>query len=443
MVEGVGQEIALILELSDSKPNNPKGDDIMNTHDKIVKARTALILDAPFFGSMALRLVLKEDEMLERPESKRTCWVDGVSFGYNPDYIEQLSFDELKGVLCHEVMHLALGHHTRRGERDVAQWNEAADYVINPIVVDAGLILPEAIPIRNEFRDKSAEQVYGILAKEKQEQESQNKQQDQQQGPGSGAQGPNGNQQGQGQGQPDQSDQNGSMTGEVRDYPGDTDDGASATQAEMDKQGQEWQIIATQAATQATKCGSMPGGAMEEIRILNQPKVDWRSALMRFVDQLDNVDWSFSKPNHRYADEDFIMPSLHSYKLPEIVVAIDTSGSVSSAELVQFASEIEEILNVHDTTLKVVYCDRQVRDTVTFSREDMPIKLDVKGRGGTAFSPLFEHVNKFDDPPTCVVYLTDLDCNDFGPEPDYPVLWVQTLGRINRETPFGEVINMH
>ena len=53
---------------------------------------------------------------------------DGRRIVYNPAFVEKLSPAELEGVLAHEIMHCALAHHCRRGERDTQLWNQATDY---------------------------------------------------------------------------------------------------------------------------------------------------------------------------------------------------------------------------------------------------------------------------------------------------------------------------
>jgi len=161
------------------------------------------------------------------------------------------------------------------------------------------------------------------------------------------------------------------------------------------------------------------------IEKLNEPKVNWREALQRFVEQQAKNDYSFKRPNNRFSGRGVILPTLHSEELPPIIVAIDTSGSVSKEDLEQFASEIDDILTHYNTSVHAVYVDTAVRGKEVFSQENRPVKLGAKGRGGTRFSPLFEHVNAMEEPVTCVIYMTDLDATDFGPAPDYPVLWMQ------------------
>ena len=106
-------------------------------HPAMIRARAALVLDHPFFGSIALRLTLKPDP---------TCsdlWTDGRTLGFNPSYAAALSEAALIGAQAHEVMHLACAHHVRRGKRDRALWNKACDFVVNQLLLDAGFSLPQ------------------------------------------------------------------------------------------------------------------------------------------------------------------------------------------------------------------------------------------------------------------------------------------------------------
>ena len=112
---------------------------------RIQKSRAALLLDHPFFGTLLFRLGARPRTSIE------TMATDGVSLFYNPKFVETLSAAQLMGTLAHEVMHPALQHHTRRNGRDPRRWNMACDYAINPILVDAGLTLPEGVLLEDRL----------------------------------------------------------------------------------------------------------------------------------------------------------------------------------------------------------------------------------------------------------------------------------------------------
>lgn len=76
-----------------------------------------------------------------------------------------------------------------------------------------------------------------------------------------------------------------------------------------------------------------------------------------------------------------------------------------------------------------------------------PIISNVPGGGGTAFSPTFKWIEENAEQAAAIVYFTDLDCSDYGPEPDTPVMWLayghpQRLPALIARVPWGEVIEL-
>ncbi len=126
-------------------------------HERIMKQRAALVLSQPFFGALALRLAIIEDPTCE------SMWVDGVRLGYNPAYVDNLDDLELRGVLAHEVLHVANGHSWRMGARDQGRWNRACDYAVNPLVLNAQFKLPQGVLLDGRYLGKSAEEIYAML----------------------------------------------------------------------------------------------------------------------------------------------------------------------------------------------------------------------------------------------------------------------------------------
>lgn len=352
---------------------------------QITKARIALIRSQPFFGTLALRLQPQEDP------AAPTAWTDGRTLGYNPEFILSLTVDQLRGLICHEVMHIANLHHLRKGEREHKRWNVAADFAINPLIINAGMELPPGGLNNPAYNDQSAEHIYNLLPPD--------------QG-GDGSEGP----------------------GEVRPFPG----GA----AEQALEEQQTKIAVQQAAQMAKAQGKLPGSLARLIEELGECKVDWKEALHRFVSQSARNDYTFKRPNKRYISTGFYLPSLYSEELPPLVVAIDTSGSVDAKMLAAFGGELEGILQQYPTELTVIYCDAKVNHVDTFSR-DTPVKLHPHGGGGTDFRPVFDYVEKQGLEPCCLIYLTDL-MGTFPQEPaPYPVLWITDE---RTQAPWGETI---
>src|SRR5215471_13435243 len=129
-----------------------------NLQQKLTRARTQLLLNQPFFGTLCLRLKLMTGPV-------RTMATDGRRILYDAGFANSLPPAELEAVLAHEVLHCALGHHCRRGQRDPRLWNEAADLAINPLLVANGFSLPAGALIDPAFDNLSAEEIYARLLK--------------------------------------------------------------------------------------------------------------------------------------------------------------------------------------------------------------------------------------------------------------------------------------
>ncbi|BBO83647.1 hypothetical protein DSCO28_42130 [Desulfosarcina ovata subsp. sediminis] len=136
------------------------------------------------------------------------------------------------------------------------------------------------------------------------------------------------------QGDPGQGDPG--RSGEVRDAP-PAEDGAGGIGEDTTGESQ-WRINLAQAASRARSMGDLPAGLARMIERLLSPKLDWRQLLNRFIQASARSDYAWMPPNRRYLHRNLYLPAMRSTDLPEVVVAVDTSGSVSSTELNQFAA---------------------------------------------------------------------------------------------------------
>jgi predicted metal-dependent peptidase len=138
---------------------------------RIVKARAALITAHPFFGALALHLQPVQTTSYPRLAT------DGRHLFYNVEFLDTVSGEELKGIIAHEVYHCALKHHTRRNGREPKEWNQATDFVINPMVLKAGLKLPTWVLLDPQYDGLSAEQVYRIRQQQRQQRQQEREEQ--------------------------------------------------------------------------------------------------------------------------------------------------------------------------------------------------------------------------------------------------------------------------
>ena len=391
---------------------------------RIRKARTALLLDHPFFGSLLFRLKSEEDRAIP------TMATNGVVLRYNPVFVDTLNAATLAGVLAHEVMHPALQHHTRRAKRDPVRWNEACDYAINPLLLDAGVHLPDDVLVDPRFRGMSAEQIYNLRETEAQPDSASESESAKDRGSESNNSTGSNND----DGSPPVPESQGGI-GQVVDAP-EACEGESGN----GEQAREWEIAVNQAATLAQQAGKVPAGLRRTLEGAAEAKVDWRELLRRLWSDTIPADSSWMRPNRRHIWSGLYLPGVVREGTGEIAIAVDCSGSVNARQLRLFEAEIRSILEgQRPERVHVLYFDAEVHKVDTYAAGEM-LHLDPVGGGGTDFGPCFDWLNEHGIHPQTMVFLTDLYGSFPESAPDYPVIWASTGGR---QAPFGSVIPMH
>lgn len=371
--------------------------------DRMIAARTALLLGNPFFGALALGLRLQEDPTCP------TAWVDGRTLGFNPKFISGLTHAQATALVAHEVMHCAQGHPWRRDDRQFLPFNIACDKVINSTLKEAGFTLPpQAYYAEGPEEGQSAEWIYARFPVQE---------------VGSSGQG-------------DGEEGTGDPLGEVRDAPtaakdGDGKDEDVPTEA-------DWQQATKQAAMAAKAQGKLPGSLARFADQVTQPKVDWKSALRRFVQERGKSDYTWSKPNRRFIGMGLYLPELESHELGEIAIAVDTSGSIDNVALAAAKAEVTAVIDeCKPSAVTVYYADAAIAQADRFERGDM-LDWRPKGGGGTDFRPVFKACEDAEVQPLCIIYISDLQ-GTFGEPPDIPTVWVTDGPSL---APFGETLRM-
>ena len=383
-----------------------------------------LLSTQPFFGSLALRLPFVEDR------GRVTIASDGQCIRYNPEWVAAASADDIRMTVSRVVLACTLKHHTRRAKRNYSRWQKASQMVTLPIMRDAGLT------DQTGGLEMSIEKAYETLPKEDEEEE------------GDGASASSSSDPG-GVGEiMDAPATSGDGNGEGGEGEGDSDgtgvssfDASAAIKAEE----QDWDEAMHQAAQLAIAQGNLPGRVREMVHSAHHSDVDWRTILRRFMSANAKTDYTWAQPNRRHIDSGLYLPSLHSATIPYIVFAIDTSSSLDTRALENIWAEIREAAaDLNPEWVTVLQCDTSVHSAEQYTPGELPENLEAVGRGGTAFAPVFEYLAD-EAPPQFLVYLTDLECSNYGDEPGYPVIW----GCCNRrgyeawlEPPFGEVVEI-
>jgi predicted metal-dependent peptidase len=376
----------------------------MRKDEELALAGKELMLEHPFYGMFLIGL------NKEWNESVPTAGVSKHNINYklviNTEFWNSLSSDHKKGLLWHELLHIVFDHlNLRDGFGDKRLFNIAADCELNqyitPSYLPDGAILPSSFPNLKLDRKAGTNYYYKIL-----------------------------------QDNPDDPD-----VQQLMDGAGDMHasweefDNLSESEKKLLKAQAEYQL--KEAAEECLKSqGHLPGEIAQiykRITEVTPSKFNWRAYLRRFAGNSYVVETKLSrkKLNKRYPDA----PGMKFKPKKHILVAIDTSGSVSNDELVEFFNEIRHIHKT-GTEITVLQCDTQIN-----SIEKYNPKKDVKvqGRGGTEFDPVLDYYNKHSKVFTCLVYLTDGECYTTI-TPRGRMLWViSSRARINEQLPGPQI----
>ncbi len=398
---------------------------------KLSAARTRLILDKPFLGALALRLPMIEAD----PRWCPTTATDARAFYYNRRYIQALSRAETEFILAHEALHCALAHFARRQHRVKRRWDLACDLAVNPLLINEGLKPPPNALVVPDFEDMTAEEIYPCL-EDDDEQETMDRhvydEADGKNDSSSGqAPGPSRDPGGRSQ-DPDSGDTGAPPRGAPQPPP------LSAT--ERADLGARWQQRLAGAAQQAQQAGKFGGALARLVDHLLQPQLPWRMLLARYLNAIARDDYSFIRPSRREGAA--ILPSLRSTQV-ELVVVIDTSGSIHAEAMNEFLAEASALKGQMRARITLLACDQALAADgpwVCEPWEELKLPREFPSGGGTSFLPPFEWVERQDRPPDLLLYFTDARGEFPKQAPAYPVIW---LVKGKATVPWGQRIQLN
>ncbi len=414
--------------------------DIQAIDTKLAAARTRLILEKPFLGALVLRLPMHP----AKPGWCPTTATDARAFYYNPEYIDALSLDQTQFMLAHEALHCALSHFARRQHRVKHRWDLACDYAINPLLIDDGLTPPPNALVMPIYKGMTAEEIYPLID-ENDESETLDKHaydnDESSRGSSTGLREDDLDKR-QPPDQPDQGDQ-----GSGADARDQTDPSLGTSQPppplapdEQETLNVQWQQRMAGAAQQAMQHGRLGGELARMIDHLLQPQLPWRTLLARYMSAAARDDYSYMRPSRR--EGDFILPTLRSHQL-DLVVAVDTSGSIKDGEMEEFIAEVNALKGQVRARVTLLPCDAKLCEGAPWvfnPWEEFRRPEGIKGGGGTSFLPVFSWIASEGIRPDLLIYFTDAQGDFPDNEPSYPVIW---LVKGKSKTPWGQRIQLN
>lgn len=421
-------------------------EDKAHLETKLAAARTRLILEKPFLGSLVMHLPLKAAD----PKWCKTTATDARSFYYNPDYIARLTLEQTQFALAHEAMHCALSHFNRRGHRMRHRWDVACDYAVNMILDEERMQPPDAALMNAAYRGLTAEEIYPLLHEDPPEEtqdmhlfdndssEGEDGQsQEQSQSPGKG--------QGEDENRDDRRDSQGAEgqqqdSGQGEEQSADDRDGPPPAPKDLDKLDEQWKSRLAAAAQAARQAGKLSQSMLRLVDDLLSPQLPWRALLARYMMNAARDDYSFQRISRREGDA--LMPRLHSQSV-KVVVALDTSGSVTREELQEFLTEIDALKAQVRADVVLHACDDKLDGAGPWHFamwETMTLPAELSGGGGTDFRPVFSWLEQERINPDILVYFTDAEGQFPRQEPAFPVVW---LVKGKAGVPFGTRIQLN
>lgn len=308
------------------------------------------------------------------------------------------------------------------------------DYAINPMVLDAGCALPGFGLYEDRFRNMTAQAIYAELMKNQKKIDELLSKLPKMMVPGQGdGQGnANGDDQGDGQGMGDMI--HGGVI-DLKDFKDEQGNQISASEVEHNIM-----MKVAAAANMAKSIGKMPVGFDGLITAMGKPTINWHDYIHLWVKGTKPDDYTWARPNRRMlANHRVYMPQLELRGAGTGLLSIDTSGSVSDAELVKYVTEIVGVIEAtKPDKLIIVQHDAHIHSVTEWSGNDDFSSLKITGRGGTCIAPSFKYAKELEEPIDWMICFSDMEINDFPSEaPTFPVLWAAT-GR--NTAPFGQYI---
>ena len=347
-----------------------------------------------------------------------TACTNGRDVIYNKDFIKTLDEKELNFVVLHEALHKAYQHMhlwKKLWKINPMVANMAADYVVNYAIHEAdeqGEITkrPDSALFDVKYKGMTTKQIFDSLMQDAK-------------------------QNGSGQGGEDSEGGHDSHDWEGADSLSDEEKKEVAKQ--IDQALRQGEIIR----------GKMQGNKNRSVSEILEPKVDWREQLREFVNATcknkDRTSWK--RPHKRFIGHDIYMPSMIGESIGQVVIGIDTSGSIGDKELNEFLTEVVAICDdVSPSSIELLYWDTHVAGHETYNQGDykgLVQSTKPAGGGGTHVGCVNDYIKDKRIQPEAIIILTDGYVeDDFGGNWEHPTLWAITSKHIT--SPHGKTIHI-
>ncbi|WP_425093664.1 DUF2201 family putative metallopeptidase [Tropicimonas sp. S265A] len=387
----------------------------------------------PAFAALALWCKHRDADLDTHARSNATTIFYGPAF-------EHLRLAEQIGLAAHHILHIALRHatrgaglRTRLGDAfDAALFNLGADALINDTLAETGLIQPRPHVGLSTLELASTdivgwdvERLYFALVRAEEARAKMGK-----------------------SGLSDKAAGDGFSEDVEIAETGSDEDGA---QGPSDMEWKQHLDRALEAGRVAGRGLGMLGHRLADIPDTSTP---WEVLLRRIAARALRPEshYSFRRPANRWVATEaearrrghtvpvFEPSQQRAVHQPRLVIGLDSSGSVSAAQLSLFAAQIGAIARRGGAELHLLVFDEAVRSVTTLSDRNIARaigQIDFSRDGGTDFRPVLAQAEAL--VPSLVVMLSDLEGPLPEERPTSELIWA-VPHRPAMPPPFGRVL---
>jgi len=419
---------------------------------EIEKAFKRLLVKSPFYGLFCLSLPKKIDTSIPTLCVKKK----GINceLCINPDFWAEHTDDEQIALLTHELSHICLQHmFISDSFSNPMLFNVSADMEVNSYIENLPKSACKAsdIGLQNGLGTKA---YYEALT------QNQNQQKQQAKSPQKPCNGGQGDSESQSQAsQSNEKKEEDNSSSEENKQPESKENGQKEESQYPDFVPQDkkpidshdtWKefknvpeatkqlmqnnivnIVKSTAEQVEKQRGTIPAELQEMIQKLREKKPEvfnWKAYFRRLLGSIYDVN---IKSTRRKQSKRFDgAAGIQHKKKVSILVAVDTSGSVSTKELQDFFSEIEYIYKA-GARVTILQCDSRISKIDEFDGKNIPT---IKGRGGTDFNPPVNYYVKHKKEYASLIYFTDGECSLPEKHPS-GMVWVITSNGYHQEYP--------
>jgi len=376
----------------------------LTPREKIAKARINLLTEHPFFGCIAMRMVPREatgDLAKAVPALAVDIYGNLI---YNPQWVAKQDSETLKAGVAHELLHLALKHLERKGSRIPNTFNITTDAQVN-YILSRSFSLPKNWVHIPEMEGKSAEETYDWLIRNAKFKKNSN------------AFG---------------------TSFDVHYYGsrqkskggGNSSTGNSFQTSPFKSKGQQpfdAERAVKEAYNFAKQQGNVPAGIERAFKDLLNPVMDWKEILRRFLVSIIPHDFTYTYPSKKSYSVGYYMPKILREKI-ELVIAVDSSGSISDKEYAEFLTEIYALTRQFDSLKAwLIICDCEIKDVKEINENFDPYSVHGRGYGGTSSLPVYDWIEKEKmNNIKVLIYFTDGWIDIPNKNKPFPTLWIIT-----------------